>query len=66
MRQNMRESEAHTGSVDNFPKIAEDFTRQELTRLVGETGEKSAEGAINALAQNIGQNVGKMLASDSE
>lgn len=62
----MRESEAHTGSVDDFPKIAENFTRQELTRLVGETGENPTEGAINALAQNIGQNVEKMLASDAE
>lgn len=62
----MRESEAHTGSVDDFPKIAENFTRQELTRLVSETGETPTEGAINALAQNIGQNVEKMLASDAE
>ncbi|WP_273281322.1 hypothetical protein [Pseudooceanicola atlanticus] len=62
----MRESEAHTGSVDDFPKIAENFTRQELTRLVSETGENPTEGAINALAQNIGQNVEKMLASDAE
>lgn len=61
----MRESEVNIGSGDEFPKTAEDFARQELGRLVSETGEKPPEGAIDALARNIGKNVGDMLTNDA-
>lgn len=61
----MRENDLHTGSAENLSKSAENFTREELERLARETGEVPADGAISALAQQMGQNVERMLTTDA-
>lgn len=57
----MQEKNPTPADVNETIASAEAFARSELERLAIETGEDPTEELLDALAQQVGENVAKML-----